>query len=118
MRYIELNPVRAGTVAHPSDYAWSSYAANALNEKEPNSDFVKPYKLYRRLARNAQDRSAAYRSLFKTAINKAYLAAIRDCTHKGWVLGSDKFKAQIDEMTQRQERSKGVGRPRIVLEDA
>jgi putative transposase len=28
-RYIELNPVRAGMVAHPSEYAWSSYGANA-----------------------------------------------------------------------------------------
>src|SRR5688500_13119076 len=26
-RYIELNPVRAGMVAHPSEYAWSSYRA-------------------------------------------------------------------------------------------
>ena len=43
---------------------------------------------YRRLARNAQDRSAAYRSLFKTVINKADLAAICDCTHKGWVLNA------------------------------
>ena len=88
MRYIELTPVRAGIVAHPRDYAWSSYAANALDEKEPNSDFVKPDELYRRLARNTQDRSAAYRALFKTAINKADLAAICDCTHKGWVLGA------------------------------
>ena len=38
---------------------------------------------YRQLARNAQDRSAAYRALFKTAINKADLAAICDCTRKG-----------------------------------
>ena len=89
MRYIELNPVRAGIVAHPRDYAWSSYAANALNEKEPNSDFVKPHELYRRLARNAQDRTAAYRSLLKTVFNKADLAAICVCTRKGWVLGSD-----------------------------
>ena len=73
---------------------------------------------YRRLERNAQDRSAAYRSLFKTVINKADLAAICDCTRKSWVLGSDKFKAKIEEMTQRQVRSKGVGRPRIVLEEA
>ena len=76
-----------------------------------------PNYTYRRLARNAQDRSAAYRSLLKTVISKADLAAIRDCTHKGWGLGSDKFKAQIDETTQRQVRSKGVGRPRIALED-
>ena len=68
--------------------------------------------------RYAQDRSAAYRALFKTAINKADLAAICDCTRKGWGLGSDKFKAKIEEMTQRQVSSKGGGRPRIVLEDA
>ena len=29
MRYIELNPVRACMVAHPRDYRWSSYHANA-----------------------------------------------------------------------------------------
>ena len=118
MRYIELNPVRAGMVAHPRDYPWSSYAANALNETGPNSDFVKPHELYRRLARNTEDRSAAYRALFKTAINKADLAAIRDCTHKGWVLGSEKFKSQIEALTQRQVSSKGVGRPRILLDEA
>ena len=28
-RYIELNPVRAGMVEHPSEYPWSSYASNA-----------------------------------------------------------------------------------------
>ena len=30
MRYIELNPVRAGMVDHPSGYPWSSYPGNAL----------------------------------------------------------------------------------------
>jgi len=29
MRYIELNPVRAGMVMTPIEYCWSSYAANA-----------------------------------------------------------------------------------------
>jgi len=31
-RYIELNPVRAGMVAHPADYLWSSYQCNALGK--------------------------------------------------------------------------------------
>ncbi len=30
MRYIELNPVRAGMCVDPVEYRWSSYAANAL----------------------------------------------------------------------------------------
>lgn len=28
-RYIELNPVRAGMTAHPTDYSWTSYRCNA-----------------------------------------------------------------------------------------
>jgi len=35
-RYIELNPVRAGMVPHPSDYPWSSYGANGdLRASDP-----------------------------------------------------------------------------------
>lgn len=34
-RYIELNPVRAGMVAAPGDYRWSSYHANADGRTEP-----------------------------------------------------------------------------------
>ena len=29
-RYIELNPVRAGMVAHPRDYQWSSYRHHVM----------------------------------------------------------------------------------------
>lgn len=32
-RYIELNPVRAGTVDDPANYRWSSYRANGLHTK-------------------------------------------------------------------------------------
>ena len=44
MRYIELNPVRAGLVARPADYRCSSYAANALGEDNwvisPHDEYV------------------------------------------------------------------------------
>ena len=33
-RYIELNPVRAGMVAGPKDYPWSSYRFNALGRRD------------------------------------------------------------------------------------
>jgi len=33
-RYIELNPVRANMVAHPAEYRWSSYRANAQGEAD------------------------------------------------------------------------------------
>src|SRR5687768_4695644 len=33
-RYIELNPVRAGMVAHPEEYRWSSHCFNALGHED------------------------------------------------------------------------------------
>ena len=35
MRYIEMNPVRAGMNSHPSTYQWSSYLANARGHDNP-----------------------------------------------------------------------------------
>ena len=112
MRYIELNPVRAGMVAHPRDYQWSSYGFNALGAKWPNADWIRTHEEYRRLGRTAADRQAAYRQLFRAAISGADLSEIRDCTHKGWVLGGDRFRERIEALGGFFGRQKGVGRPR------
>ena len=113
MRYIELNPVRAGLAAHPRDYPWSSYARNAQAATGANSDWIKPHRQYLRIARSATARMSGYRALFKGAISTSELTQIRDCTHTGWALGGDKFKQEIETRTQRQASSKGVGRPRV-----
>ena len=116
MRYIEMNPVRAGMVAHPRDYAWSSYQRNAVGADGLNYDWITPHSQYQRLALRsapAEERQAAYRTLFRSAVNKNDLTVIRDCTQKGWVLGSEKFKARIAALTDRPVESKGVGRPRV-----
>jgi len=60
MRYIELNPVRAGLVRHPADYRWSSYRANALGGEDA---LVTPHPCYYALGRTAQARCAAWRQL-------------------------------------------------------
>ena len=112
MRYIELNPVWAGMVAHPRDYPWSSHAFNAQGESGPNSDWLTPHREYLRLARSAAVRQAAYRLLFRAAVSNDDLRDIRECTHKGWALGSERFKDEIERLTQRRTVSKGVGRPR------
>jgi putative transposase len=112
MRYIELNPVRAGMVAVPQDYPWSSYRRNALGEDGPNADWLVPHEQYMRLGRDDGSRQAAYRALFAAAIDRDDLAAIRDCTHKGWALGGGRFREAIEALGQRRAASKGVGRPR------
>jgi putative transposase len=112
MRYIELNPVRAGMVAHPRDYAWSSYRFDSDGEKDPNSDWLTPHREYLRLGRSTEGRRSAYRQLFRAVIAKDDLQAIRERTHKGWALGGERFKAQIEALSGRPAASKGVGRPR------
>jgi putative transposase len=112
MRYIELNPVRAGMVAMPQDYPWSSYRRNALGEGGPNADWLSSHEEYSGLGRDDADRQEAYQALFATAIDRDDLSEIRGCTHKGWALGGERFRAEIEALGKRRAASKGVGRPR------
>lgn len=64
------------------------------------------------LGRTAADRQAADRLLFRAAVSNDDLKAIREYTHKGWTLGSDRFKEGVERLTQRRTVSKGMGRPR------
>ena len=105
-----VNPVRAGMVAHPRDYPWSSYGFNALGAKGPNADWISPHRECRRLGRKAADWQAAYRQLFRAVISGADLSEIRACTHKGWALGGERFREQIEALGQKRAASKGVGR--------
>ena len=59
MRYIELNPVRAGIVRRPAQYPWSSYRANALGAEDA---LVTPHPWYYALGRTPQERRAAWRA--------------------------------------------------------
>jgi putative transposase len=64
MRYIEMNPVRAGLVAWPGDWRWSSYPANALGAEDA---LITPHALYCALGRSPELRRARYRALFSGA---------------------------------------------------
>ena len=98
MRYIELNPVRASMVSHPSEYPWSSYHHNAQGQPD---ELITPYLEYRRLGRTDPERQAAYRQLFKHHIPERHAIEIRDATNKAWVLGSDRFKQRIEQQLAR-----------------
>ena len=47
-RYIELNPVRARMLAHPTEYPWSSYQCNAPSKP---IDLITRHLLYQGLAK-------------------------------------------------------------------
>jgi putative transposase len=109
MRYIELNPVRAGMVEHPRDYRWSSYAAHAEGAAD---ELLTEDRLYRRLGATAEARQAAYRQLFRAQLSKPDLSAIRDATNKAWALGNERFRARIEALSGRRAAPLAKGRPK------
>jgi putative transposase len=60
MRYIEMNPVRAGMVSEARAYRWSSCRANAEGEADA---LVTPHPAYFALGRSTAERCAAYRAM-------------------------------------------------------
>lgn len=98
-RYIELNPVRAGLVEHPRAYPWSSHRANAFGKRD---SLVSPHEAYTQLGRFDAVRRAVYRAFFDTPLDDTTSTTIRDATHKGWTLGSKKFRQEIAALVGRR----------------
>lgn len=105
-RYIELNPVRALMVKHPSEYPWSSYQGNALGK---DIKLLTPHSTYKALGKTVDKRQSAYRTLFRGRMAEKILTEIRECTNKAWVLGSDTFKQEIEKKANRRIQSAGHG---------
>ena len=98
-RYIELNPVRANMVQHPSEYPWSSYRVNALGQYDA---LVTPHTMYYTLGHDETSRQTQYRSLFTAQIDEISLVQMREATNKAWVLGSEHFKQKIANQLNRR----------------
>jgi putative transposase len=117
MRYIDLNPVRAGMVAHPREYPWSSHRRYAYGEGGINLNWLIEHDQYLALGRSEEIRRQAYRELFKSEMDPQELAAIRNCTHKGWALGDRRFREEIEGMGERRAGPAEKGRPRKRVEN-
>jgi REP-associated tyrosine transposase len=98
-RYIELNPVRAGMVRHPRDYPWSSHRTNA--ELHP-STLIVPHQEYIGLGETPEQRAFAYRRSCRFELDATDLREIRLAANGGFVLGNDRFKAEIADMLGRR----------------
>jgi putative transposase len=109
MSYIELNPVRAGIVAAPGDYAWSSYAQNASgNPGRP----VVPHPLYFSLGPGSAERANAYRAMVHAGISDSDVDRIRVCARKCRALGAEGFCEDMASILKRAILPREQGRPK------
>ena len=67
--------------------------------------------LYWGLGNTPFDREAAYKALFEQALTAEELHLVEDATLKGWVLGSEKFKASLAKSISRRVSPAKRGRP-------
>lgn len=110
MRYIELNPVRAGMVDHPGQYRWSSYSANATGNV---NTLISPHACYLQLGKAVSGRHSAYRRLFANDLDASQLHQLREAMRQELVFGREEFKTGIERMTKRQVRRGRDGSPRV-----
>ena len=99
LRYIELNPVRAGMVNDPADYAWSSYHTNALGR---SSSLCTHHEVYLHLHPDPVRRLAAYRALFQAPVDGELVREIRQSVNAGMALGDSHFREEIERLTGRR----------------
>ncbi|MHB9129689.1 MAG: transposase [Armatimonadota bacterium] len=108
LRYVELNPVRAGLVSAPEDYPWSSAAVHLGLRAAPTWLDLTAWAAcwtpasWRAYLYDAQEDAAAD------------LAFIRDQTYLGRPLGSPAFVQQVEQHTGRRLQYGPAGRPKTV----
>jgi putative transposase len=74
LRYIELNPVRAGLVPSPDLYEWSSYRAHAYERQD---SLVTSHPLFLALGRSSVDRQHAWQATCGAPVDEDTLITIR-----------------------------------------
>ena len=109
MRYIELNPVRAGMVRHARQYGWSSYRQNAGGDP---CGLLRPHDLYLNLGSGHAERGAAYRSLVDLGVTEEDLQRIRVSAVKCRALGRETFCREMAVKLGRSVVPREQGRPK------
>jgi putative transposase len=109
LRYVELNPVRAGIVNQPEDYRWSSYPQrvgmcnNTWIDKDPVTEL---------LGNTTAARCRAYTRFVREIVPGAETKLIRKAAARNQLTGGGRFADEIERRTGIRVESRGRGRPR------
>jgi len=107
-RFIESNAVRSQLVSDPLDYPWSSYPHHAGVKPDP---VITDHALVWALGNTPFQREAAYIELSRPSLSQAEREVVEAALLKGWPLGSDKFKTELQQRAKRQVLPAKRGRP-------
>lgn len=109
MRYIELNPVRAGLCAEPAQWPWSS-AAHHMGLAR--SSLVTEHEMYWRLGNTPFEREHAYREVIEQGVTTSERVQFTDAVLRGRPLGSEAFLRPLTAEHAALAVRRPRGRPR------
>lgn len=91
LRYIEANPLRAGIVADPAEYRWSSHPARVTGRPAPLLD---GFPEWLELGGDESSRRAAWRSRVASPLGEEDLSRVRSSASTGRPLGAEEWSAE------------------------
>ena len=108
-RYVEMNPVRAGIVADPADYRWSSHAQRAGSG---GCGWLDPDSAWLALGETVEARQTNYRHFIRDTTPEHEWKLITEAVQRGQLTGSQRFAEELSARLQRRVEIRGPGRPR------
>ncbi|HEU5138245.1 MAG TPA: transposase [Steroidobacteraceae bacterium] len=108
-RYVDLNPVRAGIVRTPEEFAWSSYRARAGID---SCAWLDPDPAIESLAATDTRRRTRYRELVAQSLDEGELALIRGALQRNQLTATRDFAEKINRDHGLFVPNRSRGRPR------
>ena len=107
--YLDLNPVRAGLVASPTHWRWSSHAhyVGAAVDR-----LITPPPQYWALGNTPFEREQAWARRVTAGVTQAKAGALTESLLGGWAMGDATFIADLQQRTGRRAAKRKAGRPR------
>lgn len=113
LRYVDLNPVRAGICRHPAAYPWSSYRQRMEPPRANGvSDWLDADPVFVGLGRCNTERAAAYARFCTADIPAGEISRIRTAIRRNQLTGGRRFVDEIEQRTGVRIETRGEGRPR------
>ena len=112
IRLIEQAPVRAGRVARPQDWPWSSAAHHVGQLRNP---VLREHELHWRLGNTPFEREVRHAQVIADTLPEAEVRSLIAASMRGWPLGPPGFVDALAEAAHRpssQLRPRARGRPK------
>lgn len=107
-RYVDLNPVRAGIVADPSEYRWSSCGHRVGQASWP---WLDDHPFHLELGSTRAERQARYRDWLQASVPEGEWELIRTAARRGQLTGGKRFAEVVELRVGQRVVLRAQGRP-------